>query len=44
MNTPLESTGVFGSADKARAENRRWKQEAEAKGMRWKGRVVPVKK
>lgn len=42
LYAPVESTASFDSAEVARAENRKWTKEAEEKGMRWKGRVVPV--
>jgi len=41
LYSPVESNQTFPSKEAARAENRKWTKEAEAKGMQWKGRVVP---
>jgi hypothetical protein len=38
---PIESTEEFETLEEASAENRRITDEAEAKGLRWRGRPVP---
>jgi len=42
LHAPLESTQSFTSVEAARATNRQWVKDAEAKGLRWKGRVKKV--
>ena len=39
---PIESTDTFGSKEEAASMNQNWKEQAEAQGLRWKGRVVAV--
>jgi hypothetical protein len=39
---PIESSKSFDSKEAARDENLKWTKEAAAKGMIWRGRVVPV--
>lgn len=40
LYAPVESRETFASKEEAQAENRRWTKEAEAQGLRWKGRIV----
>lgn len=40
LYAPIESRETFATKEEAQAENRRWVKEAEAQGLRWKGRIV----
>ncbi len=43
LYAPVGSARIFATKAEADAFNRQWTKDAEAQGMRWKGRSVPVK-